>query len=27
LNQEGARAYTQALFQLLKDRLTHHALQ
>jgi hypothetical protein len=27
LNQTGARIYTQALFQLLKDRLTPHALQ
>jgi hypothetical protein len=27
LNQAGARVYTEALFQLLKDRLTHHALQ
>ncbi len=27
LNQAGARIYTEALFQLLKDRLTPHALQ
>jgi hypothetical protein len=27
LNEGGARVYTQALFQLLKDRLTPHALQ
>ena len=27
LNQAGARVYTQALFQLLKDRLAPHALQ
>jgi hypothetical protein len=27
LNEAGARVYTEALFQLLKDRLTPHALQ
>jgi hypothetical protein len=27
LNEAGAQVYTQALFQLLKDRLTPHALQ
>jgi hypothetical protein len=27
LNEAGARIYTEALFQLLKDRLTPHALQ
>jgi hypothetical protein len=27
LNEAGARIYTETLFQLLKDRLTPHALQ
>ena len=27
LNEAGARVYTEALFQLLQDRLSHHALQ
>jgi hypothetical protein len=27
LNEAGARVYTEALFQLMKDRLSHHALQ
>jgi hypothetical protein len=27
LNEAGARVYTEALFQLLKDRIPHHALQ